>query len=105
MTVQTPVQMDKSAFLTWAEGQEENFELVRGHVVIMTGGVRAERQIVLNLFRVLDAWVDPETWAVLPKFGVDVGPATIRFPDIVVDVPALGITLPLDEIYRRVGVG
>ncbi|EJW12017.1 hypothetical protein A33M_2555 [Rhodovulum sp. PH10] len=89
MTVQTPVQMDKSAFLTWAERQEENFELVRGRIVMMTGGLRGHWQIAFDLAKALDARLDPDTWAVLPEFGVDVGPSTVRFPDVVVD-PADG---------------
>jgi len=34
----------------------------------------------------LDARLDPVQLAVLPAFGIDLGPRTIRFPDIVVDV-------------------
>lgn len=89
MTVQTPVPMDKATFLGWVECQEENYELVRGRVVMMTGGPRGHSQILFNLATALDTRIDLDTWAVLPEFGVDVGPATIRFPDIVVD-PAGG---------------
>lgn len=91
MTVQTPIQMDKSDFLAWAERQEENYELVRGRVVMMTGGLRGHWQIAANLFRALDSRVDLDRWAVLPEFGVDIGSSTVRFPDIVVD-PAGGST-------------
>ncbi|MFD2180781.1 Uma2 family endonuclease [Rhodoplanes azumiensis] len=91
MTVQTPIQMDKSDFRAWAERQEENYELVRGRLVMMTGGLRGHWQIAANLFRALDSRVDHDRWAVLPEFGVDIGPSTVRFPDIVVD-PADGPT-------------
>lgn len=92
MTIQTPVQMDKSAFLAWAERQEGNHELVRGRIVMMTGGSRGHWQISFNLAKALDARIDRDTWAVLPEFGVDLGPATIRFPDIVVDPAGGAIT-------------
>ncbi|RAI39358.1 Uma2 family endonuclease [Rhodoplanes roseus] len=85
MTIRTPVQMDKSAFLAWAERQAENYELVRGRIAMMTGGPRGHWQISFNIAKSLDARIDPETWAVGQEFGVDVGPATVRFPDIVVD--------------------
>jgi Uma2 family endonuclease len=86
MNVQLPHHMDKAAFLTWAESREERHELVRGFVVMMTGGSRAHWQIAGNLFRALDNRIDRDRWAVFPEFGVDLGPATIRFPDIIVDV-------------------
>ncbi|MDC7787277.1 Uma2 family endonuclease [Rhodoplanes sp. TEM] len=91
MTIQRPMPMDKAAFLAWTERQEENYEFVRGRVVMMTGGLRGHWQIAANLFRALDSRVDHDRWAVLPEFGVDVGPSTVRFPDIVVD-PADGPT-------------
>lgn len=89
MTIQRPLPMDKAAFLAWAERQEESYEFVRGRVVMMTGGLRGHWQIAANLFRALDSRVDHDRWTVLPEFGVDIGPATVRFPDIVVD-PADG---------------
>jgi Uma2 family endonuclease len=81
--------MDKAAFLAWVEGREERYELAEGRVLMMTGGSRAHAQIVANLFRALDSRLDPDRWTILSDFGVDVGPMTIRFPDIVVD-PASG---------------
>jgi Uma2 family endonuclease len=86
MNVQLPRHMDKAAFLAWAESREERHELVRGFVVMMTGGSRAHWQITGNLFRALDSRIDRDRWVVFPEFGVDLGPATIRFPDIIVDV-------------------
>jgi Uma2 family endonuclease len=85
MNVQLPVQMDKPSFLAWVQGREERYELAQGRVVMMTGGSRAHVQISTNLFRALDSRINPDQWTILPDFGVDVGPGTIRYPDIVVD--------------------
>jgi Uma2 family endonuclease len=86
MNIQSPVRMEKQAFLAWAETQEERYELDRGRVIMMTGGSRAHWQITANLFKALDVRVDPERWAILPEFGVDLEQGSIRFPDIVIDV-------------------
>jgi Uma2 family endonuclease len=77
--------MEKAAFLAWVQEREERYELANGRVVMMTGGSRAHGQITLNLFRALDARLDPDRWTILSDFGVDVGPETIRYSDIVVD--------------------
>ncbi|HMK78019.1 MAG TPA: Uma2 family endonuclease [Xanthobacteraceae bacterium] len=37
MNTQTPIQMDKSAFLAWVQGREERYELVDGRAIMMTG--------------------------------------------------------------------
>ena len=86
MNVQLPVRMDKAAFLDWVQGREERYELDRGRVIMMTGGSRAHGQITFNLAKALDARLDPNKWAVLPEFGVNLGPESIRFPDVIVDV-------------------
>ena len=86
MNVQLPIQMDQKAFLAWAERQEERYELDRGRVIMMTGGSRAHWQIALNLAKALDSRVDPDRYAVIPEFGIKLGSASIRFPDIVVDI-------------------
>jgi Uma2 family endonuclease len=85
MNVQLPVQMDQQAFLAWVQGREERYELDRGRVIMMTGGSRAHWQITLNLARVLVARLDPDRYMVLPEFGVDLGPMSVRFPDVIVD--------------------
>ena len=84
MNVQFPAHMDQNAFLAWAQGREERYELDRGGSD--DGGSRAHWQIAVNLLKALDARLDPDRFTVLPEFGVDVGPKSIRFPDIVVDV-------------------
>jgi Uma2 family endonuclease len=86
MNVQLPLQMDQQAFLAWVQGREERYELDQGRVIMMTRGSRGHCQITMNLLKALNARLDPDRFAVLPKFGIDPGPQAIRFPDIVVDV-------------------
>ena len=86
MNVQLPIHMDQRAFLAWVEQQEERYELDRGRVIMMTGGSRAHWQITLNLAKALDARLDANRFMVLPEFGVNLGPASVRFPDVVIDL-------------------
>lgn len=86
MNIQLPAHMDQQAFLAWLEGREERYELDRGRVIMMTGGSRAHWQITANLLKTLSARLDADPFVVLPEFGVDLGPSTMRFPDIVVDI-------------------
>src|SRR5882672_210570 len=85
MNVQPDLHMYKAAFLAWVEGREERYELAGGRVLMMTGGSRAHGQITANLFRALDSRLDPDRWTILYDFGIDLGPKTLRYPDIVVD--------------------
>jgi Uma2 family endonuclease len=85
MNVQSPVRMEKQAFLAWVQSQEERYELDRGRVLMMTGGSRAHWQITLNLAKALDARLPSEKYSVLPEFGVDLEVGSIRFPDVIVD--------------------
>jgi Uma2 family endonuclease len=87
MNVQPGLQMDKAAFLAWVEGREGRYELAGGRVLMMTGGTRWHGLVVGNLFEVLRARLDRKRWAVLTEFGVEVGPRTVRYPDVVVDQP------------------
>jgi Uma2 family endonuclease len=84
MNIQLPAHMDKPSFLAWLQSREGRFELVGGRVLMMTGGTMAHGLIVGNVFQMLRAQLDPKTWAVLTEFGVDVGPGSIRYPDVVV---------------------
>ena len=86
MNIQSPVRMDKQAFLAWVQTQEERHELDRGRVLMMTGGSRAHWQITFNLAKALDVRLPPDKYAVLPEFGVDLEVGSIRFPAVVVDV-------------------
>jgi Uma2 family endonuclease len=85
MNVRLPVHIDKSAFLAWVQGREERYELVEGCVVRMAGATRAYRLIVSNFVVSLHAQLDPKQWTVIADFGLDAGPKTLRYPDVVVD--------------------
>lgn len=89
MNIQLPAHMDKPSFLAWLQGREGRYELAGGRVLMMTGGTMAHGLIVGNVFQMLRArldrkLLDRKTWAVLTEFGVDVGPGSIRYPDVVV---------------------
>ena len=83
MNVELPVHMDKPSFLAWLQGREGRYELAGGHVLMMTGGTMNHGLIAGNLLEMLRARLNRTTWAVLTEFGVDVGPRTIRYPDVV----------------------
>ena len=86
MNVQQNLHMDKPSFLGWVQGRQERYELARGRVVMMTGGSRGHAIITRRLAAALERRLDPGRWSVLTSdFGVDLGPATIRYPDVVVD--------------------
>ena len=86
MNVQLPLRMDQATFLDWVQGQEERYELDQEKVVMMTGGSRAHWQIAFNLAKALDSRLDPNTWSVLPEFGVNLKPGSVRYPDVTVDI-------------------
>jgi len=85
MNVQLPVHMDKPSFLAWLQGREGRYELVDGRVVMMVNATRAHGMIVSNLLVLLCNQLDPKIWTVIADFGLDAGPKTLRFPDLVVD--------------------
>jgi len=85
MNVQLPVHLDKPTFLTWVQGREERYELVDGRVVMMPGVSRDHGLIVGNLYVELRRQLDRSKWSVIAEFGLDSGPDTLRYPDIVVD--------------------
>jgi Uma2 family endonuclease len=87
MNVQLNLHMDKPAFLAWVQGRDQRYELAGSHVVMMTGGSRGHAMVTRRLASALEQRLDERRWAVLTSdFGVDLGPATIRYPDVVVDV-------------------
>src|SRR6266545_6132896 len=87
MNVQTNLQMDKPTFLAWVQGREGRHELADGHVVMMTGGSRGHGRIIRRLAAALESRLDLDRWEVLTSdFAVDLGPKTIRYPDVVVDI-------------------
>lgn len=85
MNVQLPIKMDKAAFLAWVQGREGRYELADGRVIMMTGGSRAHSMIVRNVLLALSRQLDDKQWTILSDFGVDAGPRTLRYPDIMVD--------------------
>jgi hypothetical protein len=85
MNIQLPTQMEKPAFLDWLDRQDERYELVGGRVVTMARPKRTHAIIVSNLHLLLRHQLDPQHWTVIADFGLDAGPRTIRFPDIIVD--------------------
>jgi Uma2 family endonuclease len=85
MNVSLPLQLDKPAFLAWAQGREGRYELVGGRVIMMVGTSRGHAIIVGNLYAIIRAELDPAQWTVLMDFGLDGGPETLRYPDLMVD--------------------
>jgi len=85
MNIQPNLRMDKAAFLAWMQANEERCELVGGRVVMMPGASRAHGRIVRKLVKALSSRLDPMQWEVIAEFGLDAGPETLRYPDIVVD--------------------
>ena len=86
MNVQPNLYMDKPKFLAWVQGREGRYELAERRVVMMTGGSRGHGIVMRRLASALEKRLDGDRWAVLTSdFGVDLGPRTIRYPDVVVD--------------------
>jgi Uma2 family endonuclease len=87
MNIQLDRRMGKSEFLTWVQAHEGRYELAGSRVVMMTGGSRGHAMLVRRLAAALERRLDGNQWTVLTSdFGVDLGPSTVRYPDVVVDV-------------------
>jgi Uma2 family endonuclease len=87
MNIQLDLRMGKSEFLTWVQAHEGRYELAGSRVVMMTGGSRGHAILVRRLAAALEKRLDSGRWTVLTSdFGVDLGPSTVRYPDVVVDV-------------------
>jgi Uma2 family endonuclease len=86
MNVQLDLRMDKPEFLAWVQAHEGRYELAGNRVVMMTGGSRGHAIITRRLATALEKRLDGHRWTVLTSdFGVDLGPSTVRYPDVVVD--------------------
>jgi len=86
MNVQTDLRMDKPTFLAWVQEREGRYELDDGHVVMMTGGSRGHERVIRRLAAALERRLDANRWEVLTSnFAVELGPKTVRYPDVVVD--------------------
>ena len=87
MNILLDLRMGKSEFLTWVQAREGRYELAGSRVVMMTGGSRGNAILVRQLAAALEKRLDSNRWTVLTSdFGVDLGPSTVRYPDVVVDV-------------------
>jgi Uma2 family endonuclease len=87
MNVQLNLRMGKSEFLAWVRSREGRYEFAGSRVVMMTGGSRGHSLVVRRLAAMLENRLDAKRWAVFTSdFGVDLGPSTVRYPDVVVDV-------------------
>jgi Uma2 family endonuclease len=84
MNVRPDLRMSKAAFLEWDAGEGQRCELVGGRVVMMPRPSRAHGVIGMNLGVLLRVRLDPKQWDVIMEFGLDTGPETLRYPDIVV---------------------
>lgn len=85
MNIQPDLHLDQAAFLVWHQENQGRYELVGGRIVMMAGISRVHMRIARNLVAVLSRRLDPRQWEVCPEFGLDVGPHTLRYPDMVVD--------------------
>jgi Uma2 family endonuclease len=85
MNIRPDLHMDKAAFITWMAANEGRYELAGGRVVMMPGVSRNHGLMITNLVVALRAQLDPRRWVVIAEFGLDAGPETLRYPDIVVD--------------------
>ena len=85
MNVHANLHMDKAGFLAWVQANEDRCELAGGRVVMTPRPSRSHGLIVSNLVVALRSQLDPHQWVVIPEFGLDTGPQTLRYPDIVVD--------------------
>jgi Uma2 family endonuclease len=85
MNFQPNLRMDKAAFLARMQATEERCELAGGRVVMMPGASRVHGRIVRKLAAALSSRLDPLQWEVFWEFGLDAGPDTLRYPDVVVD--------------------
>lgn len=87
MNVQLDLRMNKPEFLAWVQAHEGRYELVERRVVMMTGGSRGHAIVVRRLANALERRLDGARWSVLTSdFGIDLGPSTVRYPDVVVDI-------------------
>jgi Uma2 family endonuclease len=85
MNIQPNQRLSKVAFIEWGATEEERYELVGGRVVMMPRPSLAHGLIVGNLYVALRTRLDRKQWVVIQEYGLDAGPETLRYPDIVVD--------------------
>jgi Uma2 family endonuclease len=84
VNVRPELRMSKAAFIEWDAGEGQRCELVGGRVVMMPRPSENHGIIVTNLVVLLRTRLDRKQWTVIAEFGLDTGPETLRYPDIVV---------------------
>jgi Uma2 family endonuclease len=84
MNIRPDLRMSKAAFIEWDAGEGQRCELVGGRVVMMPRPSENHGMIVMNLGVLLRTRLDRKQWTVIAEFGLDTGPETLRYPDIVV---------------------
>jgi Uma2 family endonuclease len=84
MNIRPDLRMSKAAFLEWDAGEGQRCELVGGRVVMMPRPSRAHGMIVMNVGVLMRTELDRKQWDVIMEFGLDTGPETLRYPDVVV---------------------
>lgn len=112
MNARFELHLDQAAFDRWLDGQQGKYEWKEGRVVQMANVTRAHARIEKNLILALSGRLNLEKWEVLStEFGVE-KPTFTRFPatpaevsgrDQSIQLPALGIELPLADIFRGIG--
>jgi Uma2 family endonuclease len=87
MNIKSNLLLDKAGFLAFAQAREERCELAESRVIMMTGASRAHVIVTRRLAAALEKRLDLGRWTVFTSgFGIEIGPATIRYPDVIVDV-------------------
>jgi Uma2 family endonuclease len=90
MSIQPHAHMDKPSFLAWLQGREGRYELAAGRVVVMPGASLAHALVVSNMLALLQGQLDGQQWVALAHFGIDAGPETLRYPDVMVELAGGG---------------
>lgn len=85
MDIRLDQRIDKATFLTWIDTVEGRYELAQGQIIAKPRPTRAHALLVTNLGLALMHRLDRHQWETLLAFGLDSGPETLRFPDVVVD--------------------
>jgi Uma2 family endonuclease len=85
MNLRSHPRMSKADFWSLAEGIEERCELVAGRIVKLPRISRGHAIIAGNLLMALHRRIDRKACEAFSRFGLDAGPDTVRYPDIVVD--------------------
>jgi Uma2 family endonuclease len=79
------LNMDRHAFLRWAEGREGRYELKGNRVVMMAGGTRGHASLTQEISYALRRRLNHAVWRVTSAdLAVAIG-EDIRYPDVLVE--------------------